>query len=126
MKTVVAAAVATTLLLLGPAAHANGTHDHTPKHGGVVTETKTMDLELVARADQIQLYARDHGKPLVIKSGSAKLTMLSGTEKTEVQLPLVGDRLEAKGSFKVGKGTKVVAVVTVNGKPPVTARFELK
>lgn len=61
-----------------------------------------------------------------ITSGSAKLTLLTGSEKSEVPLTLVGDKLEAQGSFKVAKGTKAMAVVTLNGKPPATARFELK
>ena len=37
-----------------------------------------------------------------------------------------GDKLEAKGSFKVGAGTKVLADVALNGKPAVAARFTLK
>lgn len=99
---------------------------HSPKHGGVIVEAKGVDLELVAKPDLIQIYPTDHGKPMKISSGSAKLTLLTGSEKSEVPLALVGDKLEAKGSFKVAKGTKAVAVVTLNGKTPVTARFELK
>ena len=34
-------------------------------------------------------------------------------------------RLEATGSFKVGPGTRAVAVITVGGKP-ATARFTVK
>lgn len=107
------------------AAVAAGDH-HAPKHGGVVVEAKGVDLELVAKPGLIQIYPTDHGKPMKINSGSAKLTLLTGGEKSEVPLTLVGDKLEAQGSFKVAKGTKAVAVVTLNGKPPVTARFELK
>ncbi|MBA3591042.1 hypothetical protein [Methylibium sp.] len=99
---------------------------HAPKHGGVIVEAKGVDLELVAKPDLIQIYPTDHGKPMKITSGSAKLTLLTGSDKSEVPLALVGDKLEAKGSFKMAKGTKAVAVVTLNGKPPVTARFELK
>ncbi len=115
--------IAFTLALAG-AAHAGGTHDHTPKHGGVVVEVKDMDYELVAKANVIQLYLRDHGKKVDITKASAKLTLLTGSEKQEVELKPVGDKLEATGSFKVGKGTKAVAVVTVQGKP-ATARFTL-
>ena len=60
-----------------------------------------------------------------VLKASAKLTLLSGTEKQEVELKPVGDKLEASGSFKVGPGTKAVAVVTVGGKP-ATARFTMK
>ena len=41
-------------------------------------------------------------------------------------LALVGDKLEAKGDFKVAPGTKVLAEVSLNGKPAVAARFTLK
>ena len=90
---------ALTLALAGSALAAGDkhghAHEHKPLHGGVVVEVKDMDYELVAKATVIQLYLRDHGK------------------------------LEATGSFKVGPGTKAVAVVTVAGKP-ATARFTLK
>jgi hypothetical protein len=105
------------------AAHAEG--DHSPKHGGIVAEGKDWDFELVAKPATVQIYIRDHGKPADVSKASAKLTLLTGTEKQEVELKPVGDKLEATGSFKLGPGTKAVAVVTVNGKP-ATARFTLK
>jgi len=111
------------------AAHAGGkhdhAHDHTPKHGGVVVEVRDMDYELVARPTAIQLYLRDHGKGVDVSKASAKVTLLTGTEKQEVELKPVGDRLEATGSFKVGPGSRAVAVVTVAGKAS-TARFTVK
>ncbi|WP_246262282.1 hypothetical protein [Aromatoleum evansii] len=85
-----------------------------------------MDLELVAKHDLIQLHLRDHGKPADVTNGGAKLTLLAGADKQEVELKPAGDRLEAKGNFKVGAGTKLVAVVTLPGKPTTTARFTLK
>jgi len=100
-------------------------HEHKPLHGGVVVEVKDMDYELVAKATVIQLHLRDHGKPADVSKASAKVTLLTGTEKQEIELKPAGDKLEAIGSFKVGPGTKAVAVVTVAGKP-ATARFTLK
>ncbi len=110
---------------LSGAAQASGAHDHSPQHGGVVAEVKDVDYELVAKANVIQLYLRGHGKPVDIAKASAKVTMLTGTEKQEVELKPAGNKLEASGSFKVGPGTKAVAVVTVAGKPS-TARFTVK
>jgi hypothetical protein len=118
----IAAAIA---LVLASTAHASGAHDHSPKHGGVVTEVKDMDYELVAKSSVVQLYLRDHGKKVDIPKATAKVTLLTGAEKQEVELKPAGDKLEATGSFKVGPGTKAVAVVTVNGKPS-TARFTLR
>ena len=104
---------------------AGGKHDHKPLHGGVVVEVKDMDVELVAKPSAIQLYLRGHGKSPDLSKATAKVTLLTGTEKQEVELKPVGDKLEATGSFKVGPGTKAVAVVMVAGKP-ATARFTLK
>lgn len=105
---------------------APGQHEHVAKHGGIVVETKQGDLEIVAKPELIQIYIDDHGKPVKLEGAKAKVTLLNGTEKTDIELRTVGDKLEAKGSFKAVKGTKGVAVVTLAGKPAVTARFELK
>ncbi|MFY9510889.1 MAG: hypothetical protein WAQ05_07950 [Rubrivivax sp.] len=119
-KTLLAAAA----LAASAAAFASGGHD--AKHGGVVAETKAFDAELVAKPGSVQLHLRDHGgKPMAVTQISATLTLLSGAEKQEVELKPAGDRLEATGSFKVGAGTKAVAVVTVAGKAS-TVRFTLK
>ncbi len=118
-------------LFLAGTAFAAGDHhgsgdDHKPMHGGIVTGTKLMDYELVAKPTAIQLHLRDHGKPADVSKASAKLTLLTGTEKQEVELKPAGDMLEATGTFAVGPGTKAVAVVTIAGKPAGTVRFSLK
>jgi hypothetical protein len=100
-------------------------HDHKPLHGGVVVEVKDVDYELVAKPTVIQLYLRDHGKAADVSRATAKITLLTGTAKQEVELKPAGDKLEATGSFNVGPGTKAVAVVTVAGKP-ATVRFAMK
>jgi hypothetical protein len=122
------AILAALALTLAGSAFAAGdhSHEHKPMHGGVVVEVKDMDYELVAKPAAIQLHLRDHGKPADVAKASAKLTLLNGTEKQEVELKPAGDKLEATGSFKVGPGTKAVAVVTIGGKPAGTVRFALK
>ncbi len=118
--------LACTLLAASSAVFSAG-DDHARKHGGVVVETKLADLEFVVKPDIIQIYITDHGKPMKFDGAKAKVTLLNGTEKTEVELIQVGDKLEAKGTFKaVPKSTKGVAVVTLVGKPPATARFVVK
>jgi len=101
-------------------------HEHKPMHGGVVVEVKDMDYELVAKPDMLQLHLRDHGKPVDIAKVRAKVTLLTGAEKQEAELKPTGDKLEAKGSFKLAKGTKALALVALPGKPPTTVRFMLK
>jgi hypothetical protein len=100
-------------------------HEHKPLHGGIVTEVKDMDFELVAKTDSIQLYLRDHGKPVDVSKASAKLTLLSGSQTQEVNLQADSDKLSAKGSFSISSGTKVVAQVNYAGKA-INARFVLK
>ena len=129
MQALIAAIAAAFCLTVAGTASAAGDHhagdDHKPKHGGVVAPTKAMDFELVAKPTTIQLFLRNHGKPFDVSKASGKLTLLSGAEKQEVDLKPAGDKLEASGTFKVGPGTKAVAVVNVAGKP-ATARFALK
>jgi hypothetical protein len=103
----------------------NHAHDHKPLHGGVVVEVKDMDYELVAKPTVIQLYLRGHGKTADVSKATAKITLLTGTAKQEVELKPSGDKLEATGGFNVGPGTKAVAVVTIAGKP-ATVRFVMK
>lgn len=100
--------------------------DHTAKHGGIVVETKALDFEIVARPEVIQVYVSDHGKAVKLDGAKGKVTLLNGAEKSEVELAPAGDKLEAKGQFKVTKGTKGLASVTLAGKAAATARFEVK
>jgi len=122
MKSVLAPLLIASALVLP----AFATEDHAPKHGGVVVETKAGDLELVAKPELIVIHVSDHGKPMKLTSASGKVTVFNGNDKTEAPLTLVGDKLEAKGSFKVGAGAKALAEVSLNGKPAVSARFTLK
>lgn len=101
-------------------------HDHGPKHGGVFVETKALDFEVVAKPELLQVFVEDHGKPVKLDGGKAKMTLLNGSEKADVELAPAGDRFEAKGSFKVAKGTKGIATVSLPGKPAAVARFEVK
>ena len=116
---------ALTLLSLA-AAPVMASGDHTPKNGGVMVETKAGDFEIVAKPDSLQIFFMDHGKPVKFEGAKAKITLLNGTEKSEADLLPAGNRMEAKGNFKVAKGTKGIAVLTLAGKPPATARFQVK
>ena len=94
--------------------HEHG-HTHKPLHGGVVSEVKDMDYELVAKPDSIQLYLRDHGKPADITKGSAKITVLSGNQKQEINLIPDGERFLANGAFAIAPSAKAVAQVSLGG-----------
>lgn len=105
---------------------ASGDHGHAPKNGGIVVETKAGDFEIVAKPDLLQIYISDHGKAVSLDGAKAKITLLNGAEKSEAELLPAGNKMEVKGSFKVAKGTKGIAVLTLAGKPSSTARFEVK
>jgi len=112
-------------LAASAAAYADG--DHKPKYGGVVTIVKDVQYELVAKPDSIALFIEDHGRKVDTKGANAKLTLLTGGDKTEVALVPMGENgLGAKGAFKVAAGSKAVATIALAGKPAISARFELK
>jgi hypothetical protein len=88
---------------------------------------RNISYELVAKADSLTIYTEDHGRKVPTAGATARVTLLNGTEKTEVTLAPAGDnKLEARGSFKIQPGTRAVAVVTLAGKPPITVRYTIK
>lgn len=123
--------IAAAMILLSGASLAGGDHDHAhehkPLHGGVVVEANDMDFELVAKPGLITLHVRDHGKALKLTGASGKLTLLSGKEQSESALALAGDdRLEAKGSFNLAPGTRVVATLALPGRKASNVRFTIR
>ncbi len=116
----------TASLALGSLAWAGpGDATHKPMQGGILATVKDIDYELVATATNLRLYVRDHGKAVDVSKATAKLTLLTGSEKQELELKPSGDKLEATGNFKVTAGTKVVAVIS-SGAKQATARFVIK
>ena len=95
------------------------------KHGGVVQKANDITYELVAHADGAAIHIDDHGKPVSVAGASGKLTVLTGTEKSEAELKPAGDKLQAKG-IKLAPGSKVVASVTTVDKKTVSVRFTVK
>lgn len=103
----------------------NAAHSHGAKHGGMVVEVSDLDLELVLSQSRVQLHVGGHGKPVDLSKSSARLSLLSGKQKQDIELKPAGDKFEASGQFTPTPGTKAVAVLSINGKA-VTARFVVK
>lgn len=122
LKLIVTLALAASASAFAADVH-NHAHAHEPLHGGIVSEVKDVDYELVAKPDVIQLYLRDHGKPVDVSKASAKLTLLVGAGKQTVDLKPAGGKLESIGKYNVAAGAKAIAVVYVPGKQPATVRF---
>jgi hypothetical protein len=96
-----------------------------PKHGGVVATASDLGFELVGTPTGAAIYVEDHGKPMAPNGMTGKLTVLNGSEKSEADLAVAGDKLEAKG-VKLAPGAKVVAALTTYGKKVITVRFTVK
>jgi hypothetical protein len=95
------------------------------RHGGIVATASDLGFELVGMPDGAALYVEDHGKPMAPTGLKGKLTVLNGAEKSEANLVVAGDKLEAKG-VKLSKGAKVVAALTTPAAKAITVRFTVK
>ena len=95
------------------------------KHGGVVATASDLGFELVATPGGAVIYVEDHGKPIAPTGLKGKLTVLSGAEKSEADLVVAGDKLEAKG-LTLTKGAKVVAALVTPAAKAITVRFTVK
>ena len=96
-----------------------------PKHGGVVQTASDLSFELVGSVDGAVIYVEDHGQPMVPTGLKGKLTVLNGADKSEADLVVVGDKLEAKG-VKLAKGAKVVAALVTPSAKAITVRFTVR
>lgn len=101
-------------------------HDLKPKHGGIVTESRDVTLELVVLGDQVNLYISDHGKILNMKELNGKLTVLSGSVKTEHIFAPTEQYLTATGIANLTKGSILVATITGYQGKTLNARFVYK
>lgn len=103
-------------------------HGEKAKHGGIVQESSNgVSLELVAKDGKATIYVEDHGKPVATTGAIGKLTVLNGTEKSEVALEPAGDNtLTSKGDAKLGTGAKVIAAITLADKRSANVRFAIK
>lgn len=97
-----------------------------PRHGGIVQVANDVNFELVVEADGATIYLVDHDEDMPSKGISGKLTVLNGTQKTEVDIKATeGNKLRATG-VKIEKSAKIVAVLNnVEGKT-ATVRFTVK
>jgi hypothetical protein len=110
--------------LTAPVAWAHGAAG--PKHGGVVQVANDVSFELVGDADGATIYLVDHDAPMPSAGITGKLTVLTGTQKTEAEVKPAGDnKLKATG-VKLASGAKVVAVLSNVAGQTATVRFTAK
>ena len=118
------------MLALGAATIACGSAlahgDAPPQYGGIMQMVDDMSFELVVKGDTAALYLGDHGEKVPTANMTGKLTVLSGTNKSEAKLePAGGHKLEAKG-VKIAKGDKIIALMTSTDKKTTSVRFVIK
>ena len=101
-------------------------HDLTPKHGGIVAESREVTLELVILGDKVNLYINDHGKVPNMKELKGKLTVLSGSVKTEYSFVSVEQFLTVSGISNLPKGSILLATVTGYKGKTLNASFTYK
>jgi len=107
-------------LSLPTAALAHAEHGQ-PQFGGVVAEAGEAQFEVVGRDGKLVVHVTNHGAPLDTVGATGKLTVLSGTNKQDIQLkPAGGNRLEGAGSYAAG--AKLLLQVQLLGKKPLQAR----
>jgi hypothetical protein len=79
----------------------------------------------VGIADGAVIYVEDHRKPMPPVGLKGKLTVLNGAEKSEAELVVAGDKLEAKG-IKLASGAMAVSSLVAPAAKAITVRFTVK
>jgi hypothetical protein len=124
-RTVTLAALAA-LLALPAQVRAHADHGK-PMHGGVVAEAGAFQGELVVGPKGTTLYITDHGAPVPTAGASAKLVVLSGTQKSERDLSPAGDnRLADSGGEPIARGARAVATVRLKDGRSGALRFDVR
>lgn len=124
MKKSISAAVFAAGMLVSVGASAHGA---LPQHNGVVSTASDLHFELVNRSGTPVIYVEDHGRKLPTAGATGKLTLLNGTEKSDVALQSAGDNiLQAREKVPLKTGTKVIASITFPDKKAVNVRFAAK
>jgi len=131
MKLIISALVTFALVFQIAAVTAADKHGHAeakPQHGGSVVEVSDVHYELVAKDGALVIYVSDHdNKALSTVGWSGKLSAIGAAEKIAADLkPGASGTLQAKGAFKVSRGTRLLASIEAPGKKPVQVRFTVK
>ena len=123
MKKLLTVAVLGLSALSFSAAFAHG--DAKARHGGVVVAANDLTFELVAQGSNAVIFVEDHGQPMTPTGLKGKLTVLQGGNKSDAELVVAGDKLEAKG-VQLAPGAKVVAALVDPAGKAITVRFTVK
>ncbi|BDB28822.1 hypothetical protein Tamer19_58700 [Cupriavidus sp. TA19] len=97
------------------------------QYGGIVQTASDLQFELVNKDGVVTIFVDDHDKKLPVAGANGKLTVLTGTQKTETALsPGAGNALVAADKLQIKAGAKLVATIKFADGKTVTARFVAK
>ena len=100
-------------------------HSMDPRHGGVVVEASHVQFELVNTSNSVQLFARDHGKPVDMSKATGKLTvLLDNKEKLDIVLTGQAESLSGKLPVAIDQPYVALAFVKMPSGKNITARFQ--
>lgn len=122
-----AAFIAASASTVAPLALAHADHGK-PQYGGIYGEAGTFQLELVAGEHALTFYATLHGEVISTKGASGKVTIL-GADGSSSEVPLVAageNQLIAKVKHKPAPGSKILAAVSMPGKPAANIRYVIE
>ncbi|AMR81060.1 hypothetical protein [Cupriavidus nantongensis] len=126
-KQISAMVLAASLALSGVSGVAMAHGAKPAQYGGIVQVAGDLQFELVNRDGAVTIYVDDHDRKLPVAGASGKLTVLTGTRKTETALnPGADNALVAADKLQLQAGSKLVATIRFADGKTVTARFVAK
>ncbi len=116
-----------TAMLLGACAmaHEGSAHDGTGPNGGRLADTAKYHLELVVKADTIDVFVSDKAsRPIPATGLSGIAVVVAGGTSTRV--PLIGEtaKLSGKATTKLPDGTRSVVQVKLPDGQTIQASFD--
>ena len=106
-----------------------GAHEGAGPHGGVLSDAGPYYVELVAKGAQLTFFVFDDktNAPVATKGATASATVLADQKEQNVTLQPGADANAMVGQLagSAAKGTRIVVLIHLPGKPTAVARFAL-
>lgn len=103
-----------------------GTASAADKHGGLEVEAGKYHVELVVKDRDLSVHVRDRAdKPISPASVKATANVLSGKDRSAVQLMPAAGGLRGQAPFAIAKDAKIVVTFSVGEGKKEQARFSL-
>jgi len=96
-------------------------------NGGQLRDAGAYHLELAVRQDEVTLFVSDgDDKPLEVAGAKASVVVVAAGRNENLSLAAGrGNRMLAKASQPIPAGARIAVTLTMPGRAPVSARFQL-